>query len=89
MYAVGDRVRTHPANVSAHTRLPRYLAGRAGRIAFVLGTLPFPDLRATGDASATEIAYTVRFSAADVWGGDAQGSLCADLFESYLEPCAP
>ena len=87
MYNVGDRVRARVMNPAGHTRLPQYLRGRPGRIEYVLGTLPFPDRRAVGIASATETAYTVRFATADVWGpdGDRHGSVCADLFESYLE----
>ncbi len=89
MFAPGDRVRTRLMNPGGHTRLPVYLRGRPGRIEHVLGTLAFPDLRAAGVPSATDVAYTVRFDTADVWGadGDARGNICADLFESYLEPC--
>lgn len=87
MFSVGDRVRTRLRNPPGHTRLPRYLVGRRGRIDFVLGTMPFADGRAAGVRSAKETAYTVRFAAADVFGADAdqRGSICADLFESYLE----
>jgi nitrile hydratase len=90
MFAPGDRVRTRMTNPAGHTRLPAYLCGRAGRIAYVLGTLPFPDRRAEGVVSATETAYTVRFAGIDVWGveGEVNASICADLFESYLEPLA-
>jgi hypothetical protein len=89
MFAVGDHVRTRVANPARHTRMPAYLRGRPGRIEYVLGTLPFSDERATGAVSAAQTAYTVRFASADVWGadGDPRGSICADLFESYLEPC--
>ena len=87
MFGVGDRVRTRLMNPAGHTRLPVYLRGRAGRIEHVLGPLPFPDRRAEGNAGAAQTAYTVRFATDDLWGadGDARGSVCADLFESYLE----
>jgi hypothetical protein len=89
MFAPGDRVRTRVMNPSGHTRLPFYLRGRPGRIERVLGTLPFPDRRAAGEYGATETAYTVRFAATDIWGDDAEpnGSICADLFDPYLERC--
>lgn len=89
MFAVGDRVRARVMNPPHHTRLPAYLRGRPGRIEYVLGTLPFPDRRARGDGAAAQTAYTVRFAAADVWGADGEprDSICADLFESYLEAC--
>ena len=87
MFQVGDCVRTRLMNPAGHTRLPVYLRGRTGRVERLLGTFPFSDRRAAGDASAAEPAYTVRFATGDVWGadGDGRGSICADLFESYLE----
>jgi nitrile hydratase len=87
VFAVGERVRTRVMNPPGHTRLPAYLRGRPGRIDFVLGTLPFPDARAAGAVSAAQTAYTVRFATRDVWGddGDPHGSICADLFDAYLE----
>ena len=88
MFAVGDRVRAKVMNPPGHTRLPAYLRGRPGRVVWTLGTLPFSDRRAAGDAAAAQPAYTVSFATADVWGpdGDPGGTICADLFESYLEP---
>jgi nitrile hydratase len=87
VFTIGDAVRTRVMNPAGHTRLPVYLRGRRGRIEHVLGTLPFPDRRAEGAVDATEVAYTVRFAGSDVWGPDAEpeASICADLFESYLE----
>ena len=87
MFRLGDRVRTRLTNPPGHTRLPDYLRGRCGRIEYLLGVLPFSDRRAAGLRSAAEEAYTVRFATRDVWGddGDPRGSICADLFASYLE----
>ncbi|HTJ27709.1 MAG TPA: SH3-like domain-containing protein [Candidatus Limnocylindria bacterium] len=81
-------MRTRVMSPPGHTRLPLYLRGRAGRIEQVLGALPFADARARGERDATQPAYTVRFASADLWGADAdpRGNVCADLFESYLEP---
>ena len=89
MFAIGDRVRARVMNPPGHTRLPAYLRGRPGRIDSVLGTFPFPDARAAGGAWAKQTEYTVRFASADVWGadGDPGGTICADLFETYLEAC--
>jgi len=90
VFAIGDRVRARVTNPPGYTRLPAYLCGCPGRIEYVLGALPFADARAAGAASATQTAYTVRFAAGDVFGddGEPQGSICADLFETYLEPRA-
>lgn len=87
MFAVGDRVRTRVMSPPGHTRLPLYLRGRSGRIEQVLGTMPFADRRAEGVVGAAQPAYTVRFATSDLWGsdGDPRGSVCADLYESYLE----
>ncbi len=87
MFAIGDSVRTRVMNPPGHTRLPVYLRGRPGRIEAVLGVLPYADARAAGTRDARQIAYTVRFDARDVWGSDAEhgSSICADLYESYLE----
>ena len=88
MFAIGDRVRTKVMNPSGHTRLPAYLRGRPGIVVWDLGPLPFADARAAGDVAASQRAFTVRFANPDVWGTDADphGSVCADLYASYLEP---
>lgn len=90
MFTVGERVRTRVMSPPGHTRLPLYLRGRSGQIEYVLGVLPFSDSRAAGIADAKQTAYTVRFATSDLWGadGDPHGSVCADLFEAYLEPDA-
>jgi len=76
-FSVGDRVRTH-VNPAPHTRLPRYLEGRHGRVARFVGVVPFADERAIGNGDAKQALYTVCFHGDDV-------SIMADLFESYLE----
>jgi nitrile hydratase subunit beta len=88
MFTAGDCVRTRVMSPPGHTRLPLYLRGRAGQIERVLGSMAFADARANGERDATQVAYTVSFASADLWGADAdaRGSVCADLFESYLEP---
>ena len=83
----GDRVRTRNANPDGHTRLPAYLRAREGRIERALGAFPFPDERAAGRPDAPEhMLYTVRFEGDAVWDSTSQRlSICADLFEPYLE----
>ena len=86
----GTLVRARAQRREGHTRLPAYLAGKTGKVLFDLGAFPFADERATGASSAplSEL-YTVEFPAADVWRNPAdKGSICADLFEEYLEPLA-
>jgi hypothetical protein len=83
----GDRVRTRNDNVEGHTRLPNYLRAREGYVECSYGSFPFPDERAAGKRDAALFPlYTVRFRGEALWGGDATGiSVCADLFEPYLE----
>jgi nitrile hydratase len=47
-FAVGDNVRARVMNPAGHTRLPRYLRGRTGRIERVFGAHVFPDRHAHG-----------------------------------------
>ncbi len=79
MFEVGARVRTREQRPTGHTRLPRYLQQRIGRVVRVLGAVRFADDAAVQGARAPEqMLYTVEF--------EANGHrVCADLFESYLE----
>lgn len=79
MFEPGARVRTREQRTSGHTRLPSYLQHRQGRIVRVLGEFRFADEAAQRGAGAPkQLLYTVQF--------EADGhSICADLFESYLE----
>lgn len=75
----GVRVRTRSQRPTGHTRLPRYLAGRSGRVVSVLGDFRFADSAAERGAGApSQTLYTVEFD-------DADHAIHADLFESYLE----
>jgi nitrile hydratase len=87
-FAVGDAVTTRLANPAGHTRLPRYLRGRAGVIERVQGVHVFPDSNAHGAGEAPTWLYAVRFAAEDLWGADAEPAtaIVADLFEPYLGP---
>jgi len=86
-FAVGDVVRTREAAREGHTRLPRYLERRRGRIVAHRGGYPLADERARGLPSAPRPLYAVLFDGAEVWGDAAQGptTIVADLWEDYLE----
>lgn len=79
MFEVGTPVRTREQRAGGHTRLPRYLQRRHGRIVRVLGAFRFADEAAQcGTSASQQMLYTVQF--------EQNGhSVCADLFESYLE----
>ena len=69
-------------NPGGHTRLPKYLERREGRIVRKLGAFPFSDARASDPfATQTEALYTVEFD-------EGAYRVRADLFEPYLEPTA-
>jgi nitrile hydratase len=83
----GDKVRARNINPDGHTRLPRYARGKRGEVVMVHGTHVFPDSSAHGGGENPQWLYTVRFSARELWGKDANESVCIDLWEPYLEAC--
>ncbi|HXG21069.1 MAG TPA: nitrile hydratase subunit beta [Methylomirabilota bacterium] len=86
-FKVGDRVKAKNLNPSGHTRLPRYVRGRAGVIDRVHGTFVFPDTNAHGKGEQPQPLYGVRFTATELWGPEAadKDTLRIDLWEDYLE----
>jgi nitrile hydratase subunit beta len=90
-FHAGDGVRTRAVNPEGHTRLPRYLCDRKGRIEAVHGMCALPDDRAQGvglDICRKEVLYTVVFQGSEVWRERSSEPLTvsADLWDSYLEP---
>jgi nitrile hydratase len=86
-FAVGDRVRTANDHPAGHTRLPRYARGKLGAIAAIHEGYVLPDSNAHGRGEAPERLYTVRFTAAELWGANADptSTVSIDAWESYLE----
>jgi nitrile hydratase len=86
-FAVGDRVMTKTINPAGHTRLARYLRHRQGEIIALHGAHVFPDSAAHGKGDDPHWLYTVRFTARELWGpeADSRDSVAADLWEPYLE----
>jgi nitrile hydratase len=87
-FAPGDRVRTKMINPPTHTRLPRYARGKLGVIERSHGAHVFPDGNAHFRGENAQHLYSVRFSAADLWGVDANArdSVALDLWNDHLEP---
>jgi nitrile hydratase len=87
-FRIGVPVRARNIHPKTHTRLPRYVRGRAGTIESLHGCHVFPDTNALGQGENPQWLYTVRFNALDLWGADADPSLSVsvDAWESYLEP---
>lgn len=86
-YKVGDEVVAKVMYPAHHTRLPRYVRGRRGKVEKNNGAFLLPDSNAHGAGATPVFNYSVRFSARELWGKDApaKDSLFIDLFESYLE----
>ncbi len=87
-FAPGDRVRARTINPPTHTRLPRYVRGRAGVIERVLGCHVYPDSNARGAGENPQWLYTVTFEGRELWGesGDPGLKVSIDAWEPYLEP---
>ena len=86
-FAVGDTVTISDDSPTGHTRRARYVRGRTGEITGAHGTFIYPDSAGNGNGDAPEHLYTVRFTAAELWGddtGDANASVYFDVWEPYL-----
>jgi nitrile hydratase beta subunit len=70
-FCIGDRVRAKNINPTTHTRLPRYVRGRAGIVEQLRGCHVFPDTNALGRGENPQWLYTVRFDANELWGPEA------------------
>lgn len=94
-FTVGETVRARNMHPKGHTRLPRYARGKMGVITAEHGGQIFPDRNATLDGATSEREsperlYTVRFTATELWGPDANpnDTVCLDMWEPYLEKVA-
>src|SRR5258708_1276976 len=86
-FAVGDRVRAADLHPAGHTRLPRYVRGRAGTVTALQPSAVFPDTAAHFLGEKPQHCYAVEFDSRELWGQEAEPfSLSIDLFEPYLEP---
>ncbi len=86
-FAVGDSVVVRDLHAAGHTRVPRYVRGKHGRVIYIAPRFSFPDAAAHGLPRREAHTYHVQFSAPELWG-EAAGSdeaVIVDLWESYLE----
>jgi nitrile hydratase beta subunit len=83
----GQRVRARNLNPTGHTRLPRYVRGKAGTIDRAHGVFVFPDTNAHFLGERPQHLYAVRFEAQELWGAQAttSGAVYVDLWEEYLD----
>lgn len=86
-FRVGQAVRALNLNPTGHTRLPRYVRGKAGTIDRDHGVYDFPDTNAHLVGEQRQHVYSVRFPARELWGEAAsvRDSIYIDLWDNYLE----
>jgi nitrile hydratase len=84
---VRQRVRARNIEPTRHTRLPRYVRGKAGVIVRDHGVYLFPDSHAHFQGEKRQHVYSVRFAARELWGEMAspRDSVHLDLWDDYLE----
>lgn len=88
VFAVGDLVVARNIHPTGHTRLPRYVRGKRGRIRAHHGGHVLPDSSAHGLGDDPRHLYSVEFAARELWGPGAapKDKVCLDLWENYLDP---
>ena len=89
-FQVGQHVRARQWHPLGHTRLPRYVRGRAGVVVADRGVFVLPDTNAHFLGEQPQHLYSVRFAARELWGTQAASadSVYLDLWDCYLEPAA-
>jgi nitrile hydratase subunit beta len=88
-FAKGARVRARNINPTGHTRLPRYVRGKAGVVARDWGVFVFADTNAHHAGEKRQHCYSVAFDGRELWGKSAnRDRVFIDLWEDYLEPIA-
>lgn len=87
-FALGETVRARNIEITGHTRLPRYVRGKTGKVIAHHGSHVFPDTNAHDRGECAQPLYTVRFEAKVLWGDNVErrDCVCIDLWEDYLEP---
>ncbi len=81
-------VRARNRHPVGHTRLPRYVRGRRGRVLRVHGAFVLPDTNALKAGENPDWLYTVAFDATELWGPEADPNqqVMVEMFERYLDP---
>ena len=85
-FSVGDRVRAKDLHPTGHTRLARYVRGRAGVVTMQQPAQVLPDTHAHFLGENAQHVYNVAFDSHELWGPEAESfELRMDLYEDYLE----
>lgn len=84
----GQTIVAKNMNPKHHTRIPRYVRGKKGKIEHDHGIFLLPDAIAHGGVKKPQHVYTVRFQSKELWGEDASSNdaVFIDLFDDYMDP---
>jgi nitrile hydratase subunit beta len=89
LFQIEQRVLARNINPVGHTRLPRYVRGKIGKIEHKRNVVALQDTGSNGEVLAKKFqhVYSVRFAAQDLWGNEANrhDAVSVDLWEDYLE----
>jgi nitrile hydratase len=88
-FKIGDRVRSVAAPGPGHCRLPAYAAGKTGTIILSHGNHVLPNSNARFQGENPQPLYTVKFTAATLWGNEAEApddAISLDLWQPYMRP---
>jgi hypothetical protein len=87
-FKVGQRVRAKNLQHLGHTRLVRYVKGKAGIVETDFGVFTLPDTMAHGDIPTPQHVYSVSFTAEELWGpeADPRNFFRVGLWDDYLDP---
>jgi hypothetical protein len=85
-FKAGDRIVVRRINPVGHTRLPRFVRGCEGTVQEQRGSFVFPDTRAHGLGDKPQHIYSVKFTARELWGDQADGkdAIYLDLWDDYI-----
>ncbi|MGH3087069.1 MAG: SH3-like domain-containing protein [Rubrobacteraceae bacterium] len=88
-FSDGETVRILDLEKSGHARTPRYVRGKTGKIARLLGEFRNPEELAYGGNGLPEKElYRVLFKQSDLWedyDGSPEDTLYIDIYEHWLE----
>ena len=87
LFSVGDEIVVRNIHPVGHTRLPRYVRGKRGKIVGIYGAQGFQDEPTIADGSPQHV-YSVVFEASELWGENAEPNqrLYIDMWECWMEP---
>jgi nitrile hydratase len=87
IFAAGAEVRARNLHPAGHTRLPRYVRGKRGRVEAIHAAYVYPDTHAHDLGEQPQYLYCVAFAGRELWGAAAEPGtrVYLDLFEPYLE----